>query len=63
MELVSIRQAARDLRVAERTLRRAVRSGELRAYKLAERTVRVDLSELRQWVRAKSVEPWRSEPR
>jgi len=63
MDLISLRQAARDLRVAERTLRRAVRSGELPGYQLGERTVRVNRSDLEQWVRAKRVPTWTAETR
>ncbi len=63
MELVSLRQAARDIRVAERTLRRAVRSGELPAYQLGERTVRVDRADLDQWIRGKRVRGWQGEAR
>jgi excisionase family DNA binding protein len=61
MELVSLRQAARELRVAERTLRHAVRSGELPAYRLGERTVRVDRLDLKHWVEAKRVSTWQPE--
>ena len=61
MELLSIRQAARELRVAERTIRQAVRSGELPGFQLGERTVRVNRSDLEQWVRAKKVRPWTPE--
>lgn len=63
MELVSLRKAARELRVAERTLRHAVRSGELPAFRLGERTVRVDRADLQEWVRTRRVRPWRTEPR
>ena len=61
MELISIRQAARLLRLAERALRQAVRSGELPAYKLGERTIRVDMADLQQWVQGKRVDSWRPE--
>jgi excisionase family DNA binding protein len=63
MDLLSLRQAARELRIAERTLRRAVRAGELPAFQLGERTLRVERAELQQWVRAKRVPTWRSQPR
>jgi excisionase family DNA binding protein len=63
MDLLSLRQAARESRVGERTLRRAVRTGELPAYQLGARTLRVDRAELQQWVRAKRVPTWRPEPR
>ena len=63
MELVSLRQAARELRVAERTLRSAVRSGELPAFQLGERTIRLDRADLQQWIRGKRVSAWQAEPR
>jgi excisionase family DNA binding protein len=61
MDLLSLRQAARELRIAERALRRAVRAGELRAFQLGERTVRVDRADLQRWVQGKRVPTWRSE--
>ena len=63
MELVSLRQAARELRVAERTLRSAVRSGELPAFQLGERTIRLDRADLQQWIRGKRVRGWQDEAR
>ena len=63
MELISLRQAARELHISERTVRGAVRSGELSAFQLGKRTLRVERSELQQWVRAKRIPTWRSEPR
>ena len=59
MELLSLRQAARELHLAERVLRRAVRSGALPAYKPGKRTLRVERSELYRWVRAQRVPTWR----
>ncbi len=53
MELVSLRGAARELGVAERTLRRAVEEGELPAFRLGSRTIRVERGALREWVRRK----------
>lgn len=63
MDLLSLRQAARELRIAERTLRRAVRAGQLPAFQLGERTLRVDRAEIQEWVRAKRIRPWPAEPR
>ena len=63
MELVTLRQAARELRVAERTLRSAARSGELPTYKLGERTLRFDRADLDQWIRGKRVPGWQPESR
>lgn len=63
MDLLSLRQAARELRVAERTLRRAVRAGELPAFQLGTRTIRLDRADVQQWVRAKRIQAWRAEGR
>jgi excisionase family DNA binding protein len=57
MQLLSIRRAARELRIAERTLREAVYTGQLPAYKLGERTLRVEKSELERWVRSRQFRP------
>ncbi len=61
MDLLSLRQAARELHVAERVLSRAVRNGELSAFKLGERTLRVERSELFAWVRSQRVPNWRDD--
>jgi excisionase family DNA binding protein len=63
MDLLSLRQAARELHISERTVRGAVRSGELPAFQLAKRTLRVDRADLQQWVREKRISTWRSGPR
>jgi excisionase family DNA binding protein len=63
MDLLSLRQAARELRIAERTLRCAVRAGELTVFQLGKRTLRVDRAELQQWVQARRIRPWREESR
>ena len=55
MELLSLRAAAKELHVAERVLRRAVRTGELEVFKLGERTLRVDRGGLYEWVRSRRV--------
>ena len=59
MDLLSLRQAARELHVAERTLRDAVHVGELVAYKLGERTLRVERRALEWWVRSRALKTWR----
>ena len=61
MDFVSIRQASRELRISERTLRRAVRSGELPVYRPGQRTQLVDRADLHQWIKDKRVPPWRPE--
>lgn len=60
---LSLRQAARELGIAERTLRSAVRAGDLPVYQFGKRTQRVDRAQLQQWVQQKRVRPWRVEPR
>ena len=59
MELLSIRAAAREIHVAERVLRQAVRTGELEVFKLGERTLRVERRALYAWVRSRRVPTWR----
>ena len=54
--LITVRQAAKQLGVAERTLHGAIRSGELEAVKLGARTVRVPLPALNKWLRRCKVE-------
>ena len=60
MDLLSVRQAARELHCAERVLRAAVRAGELEAYMLGERTLRVERTALHKWVKSRRVATWRS---
>ncbi len=62
-DLLSLRQAARHLGVAERLLRQAVRSGALPAFRLGERTLRVKLSDLNDWIQDRRVRTWSAEPR
>lgn len=61
MEFISLRQASRELRISERTLRRAVRSGELPAYRPGERTKLIDRADLEQWIKDKRIRPWSPE--
>jgi excisionase family DNA binding protein len=63
MELMTVRQAARKLGVAERVLRQAVRSGELPAFRLAQRTVRVKPADLDDWIQNRRVRPWSGKKR
>ncbi len=57
-ELVTVRQAARRLGVAERVLRQAVRSGDLPAFRLGQRTVRLKPPDLDDWIQNRRVRPW-----
>jgi excisionase family DNA binding protein len=57
--LLSLRKAAREVGCAERTLRVAVRNGELPSYGLGKRTKRVNRAELDQWVRSRRMRTWR----
>ena len=50
MELVTVRKAAKELGVAEKTLHQAVKEGELAAFRLGRRTVRIERAGLREWV-------------
>jgi excisionase family DNA binding protein len=45
-ELISIQQAAREKSVHPDTLRRRIASGELKAYRLGARIIRVDRAEV-----------------
>jgi hypothetical protein len=44
-------------------LRQAVRSGALPAFRLDERTLRVKLSDLNDWIQDRRVRTWSAEPR
>ncbi len=61
-ELVTVRQAARRLGVAERVLRQAVRSGDLPAFRLGQRTVRLKPTDLDDWIQNRRVRPWSAKP-
>jgi excisionase family DNA binding protein len=45
-QLVSIRSAAETFGVSEKTIRRRIAEGQLKAYRLGPRAIRVDLSDL-----------------
>jgi DNA (cytosine-5)-methyltransferase 1 len=62
-ELLSLRQAARRLGVAERVLRHAVRSGDLPAFRLGQRTLRVKPTDLDDWIQNRRVRSWSAERR
>jgi excisionase family DNA binding protein len=57
MEMISLRQAARKIGVADRMLRQAVRSGDLPAFKLGQRTMRVKPADLDDWIKNRRVRP------
>jgi excisionase family DNA binding protein len=57
---LSQRAAAAEVGRAERTIRAAVRNGELRAYKDGKRTVRIEREALYEWMRSRPVRTWRS---
>ena len=57
-ELMSLRQAARKIGVADRVLRQAVRSGDLPAFRLGQRTVRVKPADLDDWIQNRRVLHW-----
>ena len=57
MELVSVPAAARELGIAPRAIRRAIQEGELPAFRIGSRWVRVERAAVREWVRQKRVPP------
>lgn len=56
--LMSVRKAAQQFRLSERTIRQAVWRGDLPGYKPGKRTVYVDESEVEDWIRDRRVRPW-----
>lgn len=52
-DLVTVRQAAKVLRVHPRTLNRLVREGQVPFYRPSARTTRFDLHELRAFIRGR----------
>jgi len=58
MEMISLRQAARKIGVADRVLRQAVRSGDLPAFKLGQRTLRVKPADVDDWIKNQRVQLW-----
>lgn len=57
MELVSVPVAARELGIAPRAIRRAIAVGELPAFRIGARWVRVEREAVREWVSRKRVPP------
>ena len=55
MELLTIRAAARELSVSERTVKAAIDSGEIEAYQLGKRWQRVERTSLYNWIRRQRV--------
>jgi excisionase family DNA binding protein len=53
---LSLANAGAIASLSERTLRRAIKSGTLRAHHLG-RTVRIELGELRRWIEADGAAP------
>ncbi len=47
----TIKEAIKELRVSERFLRQLIRDGCIPAYRLSPRTLRVDLQEVRNYMR------------
>ena len=45
--------------IPSKTLREAVYGGELEAFKLGDRTLRVDRADLERWVRSRRISTWR----
>lgn len=51
MRFTRIREAARELSVSERFLRQLIEEARIPFYRLSPRTLRVDLNELREYMR------------
>jgi len=49
--MLSIKDAARELHMSQRFLRRLIGENRIPFYRLSERTIRVDLDELRDYMR------------
>jgi len=47
----TIKEATKELRVSERFLRQLIREGRIPSYRLSPRTLRVDLQEVRNYMR------------
>ncbi len=47
----TIKEATKELRVSERFLRQIIRDGRIPSYRLSPRTLRVDLREVRNYMR------------
>lgn len=51
----TIPQAARAMGIAEAVLREAVKQGELRAYQMRKKWIRISVHDLREWIDSKRV--------
>jgi excisionase family DNA binding protein len=60
VDLLSLRQAAKELGLGEKVLRKAVLMGELPAYRPGKRTRYVKRSEVHAWVDSQRVPVWRN---
>ncbi len=47
----TVKEAIKELRVSERFLRKLIREGRIPSYRLSPRTLRVDLQEVRTYMR------------
>lgn len=58
-DFLSVRAAAREFGIGERTLRHAIRAGDLKAYRPGARTQRVERAAVAEWLRQHAVRPRR----
>jgi excisionase family DNA binding protein len=56
LQLLTLAQASAIVNLSKRTLRRAISAGRLRAHHLG-RSIRIDLEELKRWVKANGAGP------
>ncbi len=49
--MIKLKHAAMELSVSERFLRQLIRKGQIPFYRLSKRTLRVDMNEVRDYVR------------
>jgi excisionase family DNA binding protein len=56
-EYCTVREAAEKLRISTPTVRRWIRSGRLKAYRIGDRNIRVRLRDLQQVVRRSAMSP------
>jgi excisionase family DNA binding protein len=60
-DFLSLSKAARKYHIGAKVLSAAVRNGELPAYRLGERTIRVEPSAVEAWIRSRRVPTWRTD--
>ncbi len=53
--LMSVSRIAKELKISPRLLRNAIHDGDLRAYRLGARTVRISFLDVRRWIAKKRV--------